>query len=1156
MKGRQLPGMPPARDHLGMALAEIVDAAIAISGADYGNIQLLDSKSGVLRIVAQHGFPQWWIDYWNEVSAGHGSCGTALEHGERFIVEDIEQSPVFAGTPDLEIQRKAGVRAVQSTPVVSRSGSLLGMFSTHYKTPHRPDDRALRLLDLLARHAADIIERRQAEEALRKFSRVVEQTASTVLITDPEGVIEYVNPRFLEVTGYTAEEVIGRRPSLFKSGHTSPEEYRGLWRTIKGGGVWHGEFHNRRKDGSFYWESATITPVRDENGQITHFVGIKDDITDRKLVEAALRESEGRLKLFIGHAPAALAMFDRKMRYLAASRRWLEDYFLGDRDVIGRSHYDIFPEIPEHWKDVHRRGLAGEIIQADEDRFERADGTVQWLRWVVRPWHASDGGVGGIVIFTEDITARKEAEIRRDMMMKNLRTANEDLEQYHRRLEELVSRRTAQLQKQAELLKAANASLVKEIAERLGAEQALKASEESFRALVEQASDGIFIADLDGRLADVNSTGCKMLGYERVEIVGKTIADLISPDEVRRLEQSKAQLLQGGSQVADWSLRRKDGAYLPVEVSAKILPDGRWQGFVRDISERRRAEEQQRLAATVFNNTMESIMITDAGHKILAINQAYTDITGFEQQEVLGKNPGIHKSGLHGKAYYEALWQSLERHGRWQGEIWNRRKDGELFPTWENISVVRDDQGQITNYISVMSDISPIKQAEERLSHLAHHDALTDLPNRMAFVANLEQALERAKRHQKKLALMFLDLDRFKLINDTLGHAAGDKLLKSIAGRLKNSVRAEDMTARLGGDEFTIILEEIGQPEDAAMLAEKILRAVAEPVRLNGRDVVTSTSIGISIYPDDAHSAGDLAKAADSAMYRAKSRGRNTYEFYTSDLTDQAMRHLSIESGLRKALAQDEFVLHYQPQIELRTGRMMGVEALLRWQHPELGTLMPEQFIGVAEDSGLIDAIGNWVVKKICEQAAIWRDEGLPPVRTAFNISGHQIIYDHLLENLHDALNASGFMPGSFPLVIEVTENVLLAGEMVAATFRQIGRMGIGIAIDDFGKGYSSLSHLKHLHINTLKIDRAFLRNIPHDTDNMAIVSAIISMGSSLDLKVVAEGVETRAQLEFLREQGCDEAQGFLISEAVSPDEIHVFLEPCWQFQFMVAQAQ
>ncbi len=804
--------------------------------------------------------------------------------------------------------------------------------------------------------------------------------------------------------------------------------------------------------------------------------------------------------------------------------------------------------------------------------------------------------------------------------------------------------------------------------------EALRNSEHRLRELVQQAPDGIFVADIDGRYTDVNAAGCRMLGYDRDQLIGKTITDLVSASEVDHLARVKTQLLAGQSHVGEWSLLRKDKNYLPVEVSSKILADGRWQGFVRDISERRRAEEalraseervrllfesvaegivgvdlhgrctfvnpaavqllgcrdasaligrhlhglihhtaadgtpcdeqtcrvyrafregaafqvdneifwradgsyfdveyrshpivqkgriigsvatfsniterkhaeeKLRQSSIVFASTKEAIMVTDAERNIVMVNDAFTTITGYEAHEAVGKTPCLHQSGRHDQAFYQEIWAALQDAGHWQGEIWNRRKNGEVYPAWENISAVRDEQGQLSNYISVFSDISMIKQAEERLNRLAHHDALTGLPNRLLFTASLEQALTRAKRHQETVALLFLDLDRFKLINDTLGHAAGDRLLQTVARRLKHSVRAEDLVARLGGDEFTIVLEEISQAEDAALLAQKIIGAVAEPMELDGRDVVVSASVGISLYPRDADNAGDLAKAADAAMYRAKTRGRDTYQFYTAELTAQALEHLSLEAGLRQALTRGEFALHYQPQIEVKTGRILGVEALLRWQHPDLGTMLPEQFIGIAEESHLIDALGNWVLRQACAQARIWRDAGLPAVRIAINLSGRQIMYDHLLQTVEDTFEQNGLTPGDLLLELEITESVLQSGEHAVETLRRLRHLGIRIAIDDFGTGYSSLSHLKHLPIDTLKIDRLFMRNIPHDTDNQAITAAIISMGHSLGLNVVAEGVETEAQLDFLDAHGCDEAQGYLISPAVEAERIVALL--------------
>ena len=566
----------------------------------------------------------------------------------------------------------------------------------------------------------------------------------------------------------------------------------------------------------------------------------------------------------------------------------------------------------------------------------------------------------------------------------------------------------------------------------------------------------------------------------------------------------------------------------------------RIDGALRLAAARRDATEALRRAATVFDNTSEAILVTDAERNIVSVNRAYTAISGFTTEEVLGKNPRLQQSGRHDQAFYERLWHCLEHSGHWQGEIWNRRKNGEIYPSWENISVVKNEQGRIANYVSIFSDISAIKAAEEQLRQLAHCDSLTGLPNRLMFVNALPKTLKRAPRHQKKVALLFLDLDRFKLINDTLGHAAGDQLLREVAGRLQQCVRDEDLVARLGGDEFTIVLEEVNAPEDVSIVARKIVAALAEPIFIQQRKIVTSTSIGISIYPDDADNADDLAKAADAAMYRAKARGRNTFEFYTAQLTADALRHLAVEHDLRDALANQQFELYYQPQIELVTGRLAGVEALLRWRHPTQGMMLPSEFITIAEESGLIQPIGVWVMKEACKQAAAWLTAGIAPLRMAINISSRQLLHDHLLPSLTEAIHTAGLDPANVCVELEITEGILQAVES-APILQELKKLGVTIAIDDFGTGYSSLSRIKHLPIDTLKIDQGFIHNLPDDVDNTAITTAIISLAHNLGLTVIAEGIENEAQLSFLRSQGCAIGQGHLFSQAVPAADILQF---------------
>ncbi|HNJ83108.1 MAG TPA: EAL domain-containing protein [Piscinibacter sp.] len=548
--------------------------------------------------------------------------------------------------------------------------------------------------------------------------------------------------------------------------------------------------------------------------------------------------------------------------------------------------------------------------------------------------------------------------------------------------------------------------------------------------------------------------------------------------------------------------------------------------------------ESVRQGATVFEATNEAITVTDTAARIVAVNAAFSTITGFAAGEALGATPRIHRSGRQDKDFYERMWHSLQTTGQWQGEIWNRRKNGETYPAWENISAVRDADGTVSHYVSMLSDITALKQAEEQLRHMALHDVLTGLPNRRLLAESLEGALARAQRHGHRLALLFLDLDRFKLVNDTLGHAAGDELLGEVARRLRAAVRQEDLIARLGGDEFTVVLEELQHPDNAAHLARKLIEAVARPMQLCGRELTPSTSVGIAIYPDDARSAADLSKAADAAMYRAKQRGRHTFEFYTPDITAEAMERLAIENDLRRALARGELLLYFQPQVDLRSGRILGFEALLRWNHPERGLLLPDQFIPIAEECGLIHALGGWAIDAACAQARRWADAGLNPQRIAVNVSGSQLLHKHLVETVRAAMAEHRFTPGELDLELEITESVLQSASRSAPVLRQLRELGVRIAIDDFGTGYSSLGVLKHMPIDTLKIDRVFIRNAPDDGDAQAIAKAMIVMAHGLGLHVVAEGVETPAQCRFLLEQGCDEVQGHLYSPPLPGDEV------------------
>ncbi|MDD5390135.1 MAG: EAL domain-containing protein [Gallionellaceae bacterium] len=555
-----------------------------------------------------------------------------------------------------------------------------------------------------------------------------------------------------------------------------------------------------------------------------------------------------------------------------------------------------------------------------------------------------------------------------------------------------------------------------------------------------------------------------------------------------------------------------------------------------------RAGEALRQSAAVFESTRDGVLITDLGPRIVAINRAYSEITGYSEAEVLGNNPSILQSGRHDRAFYQALWASVSETGHWQGEIWNRRKNGEIYPQWLSISTVRDEWGEACNYVGVFTDMSQIRQSEERLDHLAHYDPLTDLPNRLLVQSRLQHAIERAERHDYRVAALYIDLDRFKTVNDSLGHPIGDELLAALARRLSSRLREEDTLARLGGDEFLLVLEFVAQPEHAAAVAQSLIDQLVVPFNLpSGHEVFVGVSIGISLFPDDAETVTELIQHADVAMYQAKQRGRNTYSFHTEALSTAASERLSLETHLRHALERDEFVLHYQPLIEAHSGQIFGVEALVRWQPPGEALVPPDKFIPIAEETGLIVPLGEWVLRTACAQARTWLDTGLPPLVMAVNLSGRQFQAVDMVELVRAVLLDTG-LPASY-LELELTESVIMGqADQAIATLDALKALGVRLAIDDFGTGYSSLAYLKRFPIDKLKIDRGFVDGLADDPNDREIAATIIAMARNLRLEVLAEGVETRQQLEILGAMGCDAYQGYLFSRPIPAEELEKLL--------------
>lgn len=595
----------------------------------------------------------------------------------------------------------------------------------------------------------------------------------------------------------------------------------------------------------------------------------------------------------------------------------------------------------------------------------------------------------------------------------------------------------------------------------------------------------------------------------------------------------------------------------PYEIDHRILlPDGelRWVhercesefdehgnplrsiGTVQDITERKRLEEELAVAAIAFYHCPLGIIITDKKGRILKVNQAFCDITGYSEEEAIGKTPRLLRSGKHDAQFYRSLWDALHKHGRWEGEIWDRRKDGEIYPQWETIIAIAE-KGEVEGYIAYLTDISKKKLNEQYIHRLAYFDALTNLPNRLLFLDRLQQAIQQARRFGQKVAILFLDLAEFNRINDFLGHAKADLLLLMVAGALKRSLKAGDTLARIGGDEFAAILYGVSQG-DVSTAVERMLDVFRRPFDVGGKKVDLACNIGISLHPDDAQASRELLMQADLALQRAKKKGRNQYAFFAPEMAKKLEERMRLVEDLKAALASkdQQLVLYYQPQVDLRAGRVVGVEALLRWRHPERGMIMPDHFIPLAEESGLIDEIGLWAFKEACRQQVEWKMGGIS-LRVAVNLSIHQLVDEELLARFQETMKTYG-VEGEC-LKLELTESSLMHDtERTMKLLQGFKRLGIRIAMDDFGTGYSSLAYLKRFDIDELKIDRSFITGLPDDETDAEITRAIIAMARSLGIAVVAEGVETEAQRIFLLEEGCDEAQGYLFAKPMPSERL------------------
>ncbi|MBI4996535.1 MAG: EAL domain-containing protein [Rhodocyclales bacterium] len=673
------------------------------------------------------------------------------------------------------------------------------------------------------------------------------------------------------------------------------------------------------------------------------------------------------------------------------------------------------------------------------------------------------------------------------------------------------------------------------------AQQAVAASERELQGILDNMQDTYYRTDAGGRVVRASRSVFNLLGYKPEEVLGKPLADLyFDPADRQDFLQRMAE--RGGTLSGyDSRLRHKAGHEVWVLTNAQYLRDAAGkvigiEGTTRDNTEQRRVKENLRLAAQVFENSGESIMIMDARSHVVSVNRAFVNMTGYLPAEVHGRTPAMLTSDLHDEEFYQRMWHSLRETGYWQGELWNRRRNGEVYPEWLGISTLRGSDGAVTHYVAISTDISERKASEARIEFLAHHDPLTDLPNRLLLRDRLERAIAQGERTDTRVALLFIDLDRFKTVNDSLGHPVGDRLLREAAQRLRQCVREMDTVSRQGGDEFLIVLCDLKDGDAVTRVAEHILAAMSVPFSLDGHDVAISCSVGVAVFPEDGRDFDELLKKSDIAMYHAKEAGRNAFRYYTERMNIDALERLDLQNRLRRGLEQGEFVLHYQPVVELASNRVVGAEALVRWNSPDSGLVMPGRFIAVAEECGLIVPLGDWVLREACRQLRRWQDAGHDRLTLAVNLSAIQFRRGSVEESVVRALRDAGANPAA--LELELTESILLQGaEHVLATVRQLKSLGVKLSIDDFGTGYSSLAYLKRFAVDKLKIDQSFVSNLPADADNAAIVAAVIQMAKSLNLQVLAEGVENVQAVEHLRSLRCDYVQGYHFGRPVPADE-------------------
>jgi diguanylate cyclase (GGDEF)-like protein/PAS domain S-box-containing protein len=983
----------------------------------------------------------------------------------------------------------------------------------------------------------DVTQRKRAEDELRaseeRFRHLTELSSDWYWEQDSNFRFTRVSGSVYEALGIHASDFIGRRIREFGAAPVSDDRSWSRHKALLDARKAFIDFVFKiiNAQGELRYISADGQPMFDEHGEYHGYRGTAKDVTQATRADQLLR-LEHSVTRCLADADSAVAALQMILRDICQTEMWdLGQYWDVDEaaGVLRFGQSWSAPDAPHKNFIEHMRvaayardeGLPGRVWQTgqplwvpdirDDPRLLYPD-TVRDAGWrgaFLFPI-AVEGKTTGVLYFTSrDI---REPDTR---LLQTMRVVGSQISQFLKRKR---------------------------------AEEVLRESEHRLTTLLSNLPGMVYRFRNDqGWTVEFMSDGAvELTGRPPSDFVNRSVreyGEMIHPDDRQRIwDEIQEAITQRRQFQFEYRLRTASGQQKWVWEQGRALSGSaenilRFEGFVTDITERVHAEAEMRKLSSAVQQTADCVLITNRDGVIEYVNAAFETTTGYSRDEALGRKPNLVKSGLHDAPFYEQMWRVILDGQTYSDVFVNRKKNGELYYEEKTITPLRDDDGQVTHFVSTGKDITERMHAQERLQYLAHHDALTGLPNRVLFLDRLNHTLNRAHRHGRVVAIMFLDLDRFKYINDTLGHDVGDALLKAIAVRLRTCVREGDTVARFGGDEFAVLLEDVGQAQNVSAIADKVISAFTQPFVIESQELFVTPSIGISLFPTDGTTGAALLKNADAAMYRAKDAGKNNYQFYSVDMTAAAFERFTLETSLRHALAREEFALHYQPQIDLATGRIIGVEALVRWQHPTFGLLTPAHFITVAEETGAIVPVGEWVMRSAALQMMRWRRAGLDQLRISVNVSARQLNEPTFTERLTQMLEETALPPEA--LELEITESVIMKHpDQTIERLRELNARGVHFAVDDFGTGYSSLSYLRRFPIHTLKIDKSFIQDITEDSGDAEIVKTIIAMARGLKLAVVAEGIETREQLMFLQIHGCHAGQGYLISRPLSADRM------------------